>query len=208
MNLQTAIDRVSLEEAVALAAALDGKTDILEMGTSLVKDYGNLAIEKIREVLTTSTLLVDSKTIDEGAYEFQQAYRFGADIVTAMGAASYDTLAACYAVSQAQDKTMMIDLLEVNEEKMHQIADFEQAIYALHHSVDRKDKQDTVASVAEFHQKFPQIKRLAIAGGIDLTQAQALAKQGLIEIVIVGSKITKAAEPIQAATQFMEGIQS
>ena len=44
MRLQAAIDRVSLEEAVALAEQLDGKTDILELGTSLVKDYGNLAI--------------------------------------------------------------------------------------------------------------------------------------------------------------------
>ena len=54
MRLQAAIDRVSLEEAVALAEQLDGKTDILEMGTSLVKDYGNLAIEKLRTVLTTT----------------------------------------------------------------------------------------------------------------------------------------------------------
>ena len=75
MKLQTAIDRVSLEDAIALAKQLDGKTDILEMGTSLVKDYGNLAIEKLREVLPQTNLLVDSKTIDEGAYEFSQAFR-------------------------------------------------------------------------------------------------------------------------------------
>ena len=103
MRLQAAIDRVSLEEAVALAEQLDGKTDILEMGTSLVKDYGNLAIEKLRTVLTKTDLLVDSKTIDEGAYEFNQAFRHGGDIVTVMGAASIDTLNVCYEVAEKQN---------------------------------------------------------------------------------------------------------
>lgn len=207
MKLQTAIDRVPLEEAVALAKSLNGKTDILEMGTSLVKDYGNLAIEQIRAVLPDTELLVDLKTIDEGAYEFRQGYRYGGDILTVMGAASYDTLKACYEVAQEQQKTMMIDLLEVKDEKVAQLTDFDQAIFALHHSIDRKDKLDAVASVQAFHQQFPTIKRLAIAGGIDLEQAKGLAEQGLTEIVIVGSKITKAAEPLQAVQQFMEGIQ-
>ena len=118
MRLQTAIDRVSMEDAVHLAEQLNGKTDILEMGTSLVKDYGNLAIEKLREALSETSLLVDSKTIDEGAYEFTQAFRHGADIVTAMGAASVETLKACYEVAEQEKKTMMIDLLEVEEDKI------------------------------------------------------------------------------------------
>lgn len=206
MKLQTAIDRVSLEEACHLAKQLDGRTDIVEMGTSLVKDYGNVAIESLRRVLQKSELLVDSKTMDEGAYEFNQGFKFGADILTVMGAASYDTLQACYEVSQKQQKTMLIDLLEVSDKKIQQILDFPHAIYALHHSIDKKEKQNAVASVATFHQKFPQVKRLAIAGGIDLDQTIALAKQGLVEIVVVGSKITKASSPETAVKEFMKEI--
>ena len=206
MKLQTAIDRVSLEEACHLAKQLDGRTDIVEMGTSLVKDYGNVAIESLRRVLQKSELLVDSKTMDEGAYEFNQGFKFGADILTVMGAASYDTLQACYEVSQKQQKTMLIDLLEVSDEKIQQILDFPHAIYALHHSIDKKEKQNAVASVATFHQKFPQVKRLAIAGGIDLDQTTALAKQGLVEIVVVGSKITKASSPETVVKEFMKEI--
>ena len=141
MKLQTAIDRVSLEEACHLAKQLDGRTDIVEMGTSLVKDYGNVAIESLRRVLQKSELLVDSKTMDEGSYEFNQGFKFGADILTVMGAASYDTLQACYEVSQKQQKTMLIDLLEVSDKKIQQILDFPHAIYALHHSIDKKEKQ-------------------------------------------------------------------
>ncbi|MDU5334587.1 orotidine 5'-phosphate decarboxylase / HUMPS family protein [Enterococcus sp.] len=206
MRLQAAIDRVSLEDAVALAKQLDGKTDILEMGTSLVKDYGNLAIVKLREVLTHTTLLVDSKTIDEGAYEFNQAFRHGGDIVTVMGAASEDTLKACYEVAQKENKTMMIDLLEVADEKIEKIKNFPEAIYALHHSVDRKDQFNAASSVEDFRKKHPEIKRLAIAGGIDLEQANLLAEQGIIEVVIVGSKITKAEDPLKAVKEFMGAV--
>lgn len=206
MKLQTAIDRVSLEDAVAMAKALNGKTDILEMGTSLIKDYGNLAIEQIRQVLTETELLADLKTIDEGAYEFRQGYLHGGDILTVMGAASYDTLKACYEVSQEKGKTMMIDLLEVDENKIEQILDFDEAIFCLHHSIDRKDTLDATGSVAAFHQRFPQVKRIAIAGGIDLQQAKELAAQGLTEIVIVGSKITKSSEPAKTVEMFMEAI--
>lgn len=206
MKLQTAIDRVSLEKAIAMAREFDGYTDILELGTSLVKDYGNQAINEVKNVLQKTELLVDSKTMDEGSYEFTQGYKYGADIVTVMGAASYDTLQACYETSKQFGKTMMIDLLEVSDEKVEKLIDFKEAIFTLHHSVDRRDQQDAVASVKEFVQKFPKIKRIAIAGGIDLEQARKLAEQGLTEIVIVGSKITKADDPKKALKNFMEGI--
>ena len=123
-----------------------------------------------------------------------------------MGAASVDTLQACYDVAQKENKTMMIDLLEVSDEKIEQIKLFPDAIYALHHSVDRKDHFDAAASVESFRQKYPEIKRLAIAGGIDLRQAQLLAEQGIIEVVIVGSKIAKAENPLQAVNEFMGAV--
>jgi 3-hexulose-6-phosphate synthase len=123
-----------------------------------------------------------------------------------MGAASVDPLKACYDVTKKENKTMMIDLLEVTDEKIEQIKDFPEAIYALHHSVDRTDQFDAAASVEAFRQKYPSIKRLAIAGGIDLKQAEALAEQGIIEVIIVGSKITKAADPLKAVNEFMGAV--
>lgn len=40
MKLQVAIDRKSLAETTKLVQLLDGKADIIEFGTSLVKDFG------------------------------------------------------------------------------------------------------------------------------------------------------------------------
>ena len=44
MKLQVAIDRVSLAHAITLAKDLDGIADVIELGTSLVKDYGLIAL--------------------------------------------------------------------------------------------------------------------------------------------------------------------
>ena len=44
MKLQVAIDRVSLDQAKEVVKKLDGVVDIIELGTSLVKDYGLLQL--------------------------------------------------------------------------------------------------------------------------------------------------------------------
>ena len=208
MKLQVAIDRVPLADAVALAQQLDGKVAIIEMGTSLVKDEGLAGFRAMRAAIHTSQLLIDLKTIDEGGYEFKQGFAAGADILTVMGAASLATLKTTAAAADAAKKEMMIDLMEIDAAKQKTISIFPNAIYALHHSTDRQDHLDPTATVADFHAAFPQLKRLAIAGGIDLAGATALAAQGLTEIAIVGSAITKAADPVATAQQFMEAIKA
>lgn len=65
MKLQVAIDRVPLEQAKTLVTALN-EADIIEIGTSLSKDYGLDCIRQTKELKKTSQILVDIKTIDEG----------------------------------------------------------------------------------------------------------------------------------------------
>ncbi|AEV95964.1 orotidine 5'-phosphate decarboxylase / HUMPS family protein [Pediococcus claussenii] len=206
MELQVAIDRVSIERAVEIAKLLDGVVPIIEMGTSLVKDYGTIGIEKMRENVQKSKLLVDIKTIDEGGYEFEQGFKFGGDILTVMGASSQATLDTTYQVTAKHAKQMMIDLLEVGNNKIAEIQNYTNAIYALHHSVDRTDDFQPTDDVADFKQQFPNIKHLAVAGGINLNSAQKLSEQGLVDIVIVGSSIVGASDIVEAAQKFLEVI--
>lgn len=208
MKLQVAIDRVSLEEAINLSKELDGKVDLIEMGTSLVKDYGIEGIKQIRSALSKSDLLIDLKTIDEGAYEFKQGFTFGGDVLTVMGASSIETIRACYKVSCEYQKTMMVDLLEVNEEKIKELEEFEEAIFCLHHSIDKKQDWHVLNTILDFQKKFPKLKRLAIAGGIDLIQTTELNEQGLVEIIVVGSHITKSKNVVGQASKFMEELKN
>lgn len=204
MKLQVAIDRVKLDDAVRVANQLDSVVDIIEFGTSLVKDYGLLAIKHADLNLHHAQLLIDLKTIDEGPYEFKQGFAAGADILTIMGASSVDTIKKVYEIAEAQDKEMFIDMMGINQEQREQISTFNKAIYGIHHAVDEEHGFDAVKTVADFHQKFPEIARISVAGGINLEVAQELAQQGIVESVIVGSGIMEASNPVAAAQKFME----
>lgn len=206
MKLQVAIDRVDLEYAKEIAKKLDPIVDIIEMGTSLVKDYGYYSLNKNDLGISHAELLLDTKTIDEGKYEFEKGYDTGADILTVMGASSLGTLKTTYAVTQDKGKQMFIDLMEVSDTKLKKIVNFDNAIYGIHHAKDNEQNFDAADSVEKFHRSFPNIKRINVAGGIDLKQVQKLKKQGIAETVIVGSKIMKSVDPIKTAQEFMKEI--
>ena len=206
MKLQVTIDRVSLDYAKEIASKLDPIVDIIEMGTSLVKDYGCYALQKDQLGIHHAELLLDTKTIDEGKYEFEQGFAIGADILTVMGASAIGTLTTCYQVAEKAHRQMFIDLMEVNKEKTQQLLGFDHAIYGIHHAKDSSANFDAAASVAQFHADYPQVQRINVAGGIDLEQAAKLSQQGIADTVIVGSKIMKSDDPVSAAQKFMKVI--
>lgn len=206
MKLQAAIDRKPLNETLEMAKKLDSVVDIVELGTSVVKDYGLTTLEENPLKMNHSELLYDIKTSDEGEYEFAKGFDAGADILTVMASSSIPTIHQVYDLTMKRNKKIFIDLLETDDERIAKIADLENAIFGLHHSKDAGAGFDAVGSVKEFHDKFPQIKHIAVAGGIDLDQAKKLAEQGIAEIAIVGGKISGADDPIESAKKFMEAI--
>ena len=190
MKLQTAIDRVTLSKAEEMVKIFAGKTDIIEIGTSLIKDYGLFALKQLNEYKKNSLLLADLK---------------GFDILTVMGSSSRETLEKCYEVSQSYEKYMLIDLLECSTEKIHEIADFENAIYCLHTSVDKSGDHNIIEEIQKFKQEFPQIQNICVAGGIKLDVCKELKKEN-IQSVIVGSAITKAENMEEELRKFKEVI--
>ena len=154
----------------------------------------------------TSQILGDIKTSDEGAYEFKQGFRQGFDILTVMGSASLETIEKCYEVSEESNGAMMIDLLECSDDKIKEISKFKNAIYCIHASIDREKLQNPGKTIETFKEKFPEINRIAVAGGITLESITELNKYN-IELVIVGSAITGADNPIETAKEFKEVIE-
>lgn len=200
MKIQLSLDRVSISEALKICSETADMVDIIEVGTSLIKDFGNASIEAIAKAYPHKTILADSKTIDEGAYEFCSAYGAGADILTVMGAASITTIAACYQVAQEQNKDIMIDLLEITGEKLQQLKQFQNAIFCLHLPADKAG-----AGLEEMiHDNLKQmqgVRRLAVAGGISLQTIGLIARSGF-EIAVIGGAITKADDRKVAAQKF------
>lgn len=204
MKLQVAIDRVSLTTAVQLARKLDGIADIVEFGTSIIKDYGFYEIKAANVNLKHSLFLLDTKTNDEGQYEFEQGFKAGADILTVMGTAGPETLASVYEIAEQKNREVLIDLMGMSNNSILEIAKFPNAIYNLHNSHDAGKNANLLNLVSDFRKKFPTIKNIAVAGSIDLEQAKKLAVQNEVQEVIVGSKIVQSNNPINEASKFKE----
>jgi len=123
MKLQVAIDRVSKAAAREMIEVLRDSADIIEIGTSLIKDFGLTgSVAALRECCGPARLLADVKTCDEGAYEFERSFEAGADIVTVMGFSSEATLQACAETARRFGKDYMIDLMELDEERVRRVA--------------------------------------------------------------------------------------
>ena len=204
MKIQLAIDRVSIEKAVEIVDETKDYVDIIEVGTSLIKDFGMDSLRNIRAKYKNKCILADMKTIDEGEYEFKAAFENGADIATAMGAASIETLDICYYTAKKYNKVMMIDMLQLSDEKIRQLGKYQDAIFCIHTPSD--NKADNIGQKIENTKKLlPNVKHLAIAGGINIDNIDQVKE---IEIVILGSAVTKSIDIKEAAKKYHDYISS
>lgn len=200
MKIQLAIDRVSLEKAIEIVHQAKDSIDIIEIGTSLFLDYGLDSLRTLRKEFE-HIILADFKTIDEADYEFGKIYSAGANIATVMGASSIETIRICQKQAQKHNKDYMIDILELNDEKIEELVEFEDAIICLHLP---NDKDGNIKKyINKFIEKHQFNNRLAAAGGIILEDLPYLKEAG-IEIAIVGSSITKSGDIKNIARLFKE----
>ncbi|BEU87055.1 orotidine 5'-phosphate decarboxylase [Selenomonas sp. TAMA-11512] len=210
MQLQVAIDRVTVPEAIELIRRVGGNADIVEIGTSLIKEYGLAdSVGKICREFPGQAFLADIKTCDEGAYEFQKTYEAGVEIATVMGFSSFSTVRACEQVAQSLGKPYLIDLLECDAARVKRLAaEFPQAIFGIHLPSDCEGEglTELVEQMAgQLSDEAAAAPKIAAAGGVRLS-AVPLLKQFGIEVSIVGGAITKAADVSAAARAFYEAV--
>lgn len=206
MRLQVAIDRVSMERADEIIKLTGGYADIIEVGTSLIKDFGlSGSVKILKDKYSGQCILADIKTCDEGEYEFREAYKAGCDISTVMGFSSISTLKACQKVAQEYQKEYMIDLLEVSEKKLEELKKiFPEAIFCVHLPSD-KQGNGLKELVAHMCGQLKGIGKIAVAGGVTFDTLDIM-KQAGVDIVIVGGAITKEQDITTATRKFSEAV--
>lgn len=204
MRLQAAIDRVSLERADEIIRLTGGYADIIEVGTSLIKDFGLAgSVGVLKAKYPDQCILADIKTCDEGEYEFREAYKAGSDIATVMGFSSVQTIRACQKVALEYGKEYMIDLLEVSEEKLNELKEnFPEAIFCVHLPSDNQGR-GLKELVNRMCGQMDGIEKIAVAGGIT-SDTVDIVKQAGVDIVIIGGAITKTENITAAARKFAE----
>lgn len=205
MLLQMAIDRVSVSEAENIISLTNGKVDIVEIGTSLIKDFGVAdSVGFLKKRFPKQVILADLKTIDEGEYEFHQVFDAGADIATVMGAASYATIRACQKTTRERQREYMIDLLGLDAEEIRALAVFDDAIFCLHLPSDCTGA-GLIEMIQQGKESLAGVRRIAAAGGVGLETIPFFKSSG-IEIAIVGSAITKSADIAKSVADFKKAI--
>jgi 3-hexulose-6-phosphate synthase len=202
MRLQVALDG-TLAESLTVLEAVHPYVDIAEIGTPLILREGVRAITASRQLYPNLPLLADFKIMDAGEIEAAIAFDAGADIVTVLGVTQEATLASVITTAQRYDAEVMVDLMQVPADRASGFLEIGCDYLCVHTSTDMRS-MTPVAGLEALRYGIPHAP-LAVAGGIRLETIDLLATLNP-RIIIVGSAITRAADPAAAAQQFKERI--
>ncbi|GGA90969.1 3-hexulose-6-phosphate synthase [Ornithinibacillus halotolerans] len=199
MNLQLALDRLTKEECLRIIDETRESIDWIEVGTSVIKEYGMAFVREVKKAYPEKVIVTDMKTMDAGGHEAIQAFEAGADITTVMALSSDLTISDMMKVAKEYNTRIMVDLLEVsNPERIKELEKLGVDLVSLHIGKDKQREGKFDVSHFALVEDFPF--EVTVAGGIDLgTLPDVLEKAP--NTVIVGSAITKAEKPGEVAAE-------
>ena len=202
MKLQLAIDELTLTEALEVLKDIHPYIDIVEVGTPFLIDAGREAVRQIKETYPQLEVLCDAKIMDAGAYEAQLAYDAGADYVTVLGITDDLTIKGCVEQAQKQERQVMVDLICVENfaKRVPIIEAFGVDIIAVHTGADQQQVGRTPLEDLKELKQYAKAVQVAVAGGIN---AETIGDYVALDpdIVIVGSGILKADDPVAAVKE-------
>ena len=206
MKIQLALDRLEIADAIQITRIVEDSIDWVEVGTSLIKEFGMASVRELKLAFPHKTIVADMKTIDNARYEFEMAFQAGADIATVMGVSPLVTIEACMEVAARYGKKVMFDLLNTSDNQVSELLNYPDAIFCAHVS---KDEQEESGARNRGIKRDPLIGtsiEIAAAGGITIDSLADLRKSLNPSVVIVGSAITKASNPAEAAAKLKQAI--
>lgn len=216
VRIQLALDRMTIQEAIHMAQQVEPYVEWIEVGTSLIKEFGIESVRQMKQAFPDKIIVADIKTFDNAKYEFELCFEAGADVATVMGAAPDATLELCMQTARKYNAQTMMDLLNVSPEKIHELEQYTDAVLCHHVSKDEQEHSGRVAGQKNLKQhnitsqstnanaRKPEI---AVAGGITLDTLPTILQQSPA-VIIVGSAITKASQPAEAAQHIRQCIQT
>ena len=205
--LQLALDDLSQSDALALLRRVRRYIDIAEIGTPLLMRYGMSIVRAVKQDFPDLDVLCDAKIMDAAEYEADLAFAAGADYVTILAITDDLSVAECVRAARARGRKVMADMICVPDlaGRARVLADLGVDVIAVHTGVDQqahgRTPLDDLRELAGSVRHVP----LAVAGGIRRQTAPSyLALRP--SILIVGSGITRAADPAAEAHALREVI--
>lgn len=203
--IQLALDRLTKEQCFELAEKTSPYIDWIEVGTGVIKEYGVEILREMKDRFPDKTIVADMKTCDAGKHEALQAFENGADVTTVMGFVADATIQDMLDVAKEKQKQVMIDLLGITDSsRIEVLRNLGADLLNIHIAIDLQKEVSWSGHHFEFVKTVPDA-RIAVSGGIKLENVSFLMQQKPA-VLIVGSAITGAENPIAAAKALREGV--
>jgi len=209
-KLQVALDVLKVEDALRIATQVHPFVDHIECGTPLIKSVGMHAVELMKDKFSQHKIVADLKTLDTGFLEAKLAFTHGADFVVVAGAAPLETLFGALEAKAKYGKGIIVDLIGTDPllkaKEFHQLGiDTDIDFLEFHLGIDQQKGApfEVILKQIQALKEHTNIK-LAIAGGLNETTAPKAAVYA--DLIIVGSAITRAPEPAEAALRIRRAL--
>lgn len=200
MKLQAALDFDNLRDALALMEVIHPYVDIAEIGTPLMLAEGTRAVAEVKRRYPSIDVLADMKIMDGGESIAGIAFRAGADIVTVLGVTNDATISGVVQAARHFGKRAFADTLAVTNlaERTRQLDKLGVDYISVHTAYDLRDCIRTPIDALKVIQANLTHAKSAISGGVNVAIMPEIRTVGP-EIVIVGSALTTAQDPLAVA---------
>lgn len=208
LQLQLALDMVSLDKAIEVCQRARPHIDRIEIGTPLLLSAGFLAVRRLRQLYPDAVIVADTKICDAGERIARAAFYVGADVVTVVAPIAdrvtwEGVRRACEQAGEGH--RVMADLIGSRDmtEEAYRSAELGAHELCVHLPKRSQAGGMTIREAFDLAGAISRISGRAVyvAGGLeagDLSDARDSGVTGLI----VGGAITGAEDPREAAKAF------
>lgn len=200
MKLQLALDDLSLEQSLELVGKVHDYVDIIEVGSPMIIEYGMVAVRRLREEFPDLEVLADTKIMDAGDYEAELTFKAGAHYCTVLGVTDIATIQGCLSAAGRYGRKVYVDMICVPDmpRRIRELEDAGVRCLGVHTGVDQQAQGRTPLEDLAVMRAHSRCSEIAVAGGISPATVGDFAALDP-QIVIVGSGITHADDPVAAA---------
>ena len=195
--IQLALDTPNLGDALGVLSKVKDEVDIIEAGTVLCLSVGLESIAPLREVSGYKPIVADIRIGRAGRLFTDLALSFGADLVTVLGESSELTIADAIAAAHGKGKKIELELPHgmAAEQVMHLIGLGADGIIVHHQSGSDFRTDAWVRSTLDLLSKQDNSFSVSLAGGLKPENIVALDPNWNVDVLVVGSEVTKATDP-------------
>jgi 3-hexulose-6-phosphate synthase len=201
MKIQFAIDTLTTEAALDLAAAAAPHVDILELGTPLIKSEGLSVITAMKQAHPDKVVFADLKTMDAGALEAEIAFAAGADLVTVLGAADDSTIVGAVEAAKKRGKGVVVDLIGIADKaaRAQQVVALGAEFVEMHAGLDEQAQEGYSLDGLLEAGRAAGVP-FSVAGGVNAGSIAAVRDSGA-RIAVAGGAIYGAPDVAAAAAE-------